>query len=410
MRASRARRSALPPARLGAKRVPAAAAPDGEHGVGRGRWRRPGRPRHGPSDPWTGVVAAVRIAATGLRRLHVRARARARPGNAPVPRSGYCHAGVGPSGSAAGGPGGGPALTCRASAAPPGAARPEREPGGRGSKMSKANDWTELPIPDFYDPANASRWSYSPDQQKLFEAAVEWRKLHGIRPAQEDDYRIHLLLIDYQKDFCFPEGSLYVGGRSGRGALEDNDRIARFIYRNLRAITHITCTLDTHHPYQIFSPAFWLDENGNPPAPHREVTAEDIKSGRMRPNPALAGWLGPGDYDWLVREVTHYCEQLEASGKYRLYLWPPHCILGSAGHALVGVVHEARMFHSYARLSRADVQVKGTAPLTEYYSVLAPEVLVGHDGRPLAERNVEFVEVLLQSDAVVIAGQAASHC
>ncbi|HLU25961.1 MAG TPA: hypothetical protein VKZ58_09700 [Longimicrobiales bacterium] len=276
--------------------------------------------------------------------------------------------------------------------------------------MSKANDWTELPIPDFYDPANASRWSYSPDQQKLFEAAVEWRKLHGIRPAQEDDYRIHLLLIDYQKDFCFPEGSLYVGGRSGRGALEDNDRIARFIYRNLRAITHITCTLDTHHPYQIFSPAFWLDENGNPPAPHREVTAEDIKSGRMRPNPALAGWLGPGDYDWLVREVTHYCEQLEASGKYRLYLWPPHCILGSAGHALVGVVHEARMFHSYARLSRADVQVKGTAPLTEYYSVLAPEVLVGHDGRPLAERNVEFVEVLLQSDAVVIAGQAASHC
>src|SRR5690606_41193287 len=67
--------------------------------------------------------------------------------------------------------------------------------------LFRSNDWTELPIPDFYDPANASRWSYSPDQQKLFEAAVEWRKLHGIRPAQEDDYRIHLLLIDYQKDF-----------------------------------------------------------------------------------------------------------------------------------------------------------------------------------------------------------------
>ena len=110
----------------------------------------------------------------------------------------------------------------------------------------------ELPIPDFYRGENASNWSYTPDQRKVFEASIEWRRLHHIWPSGSDQLRVHLLLIDLQKDFCFPEGSLYVGGRSGRGALEDNDRTASFIYRNLVGITDISCTMDTHFPHQIF--------------------------------------------------------------------------------------------------------------------------------------------------------------
>lgn len=68
------------------------------------------------------------------------------------------------------------------------------------------------------------------------------------------------------------------------------------------------------------------------------------------------------------------------------------------------------MFHAYARLSRAAVEVKGATPLTEYYSVIGPEVLTTFDGKPLARRNEDFLRILVQSDAVVIAGQAASHC
>jgi nicotinamidase-related amidase len=48
--------------------------------------------------------------------------------------------------------------------------------------------------------------------------------------------------------------------------------------------------------------------------------------------------------------------------------------------------------------------------LTENYSVLAPEILIRFDGRPLAERNTDFLQRLLRADAVIIAGQAASHC
>lgn len=268
----------------------------------------------------------------------------------------------------------------------------------------------DLPVPGFYRTEHTADRDYVPDQEMLLAEAVAWRERFGLGRAAEDGVKVHLLLVDLQKDFCFPEGTLYVGGRSGRGAIDDNDRVARFIYRNLGVISEITCTLDTHYPYQIFSPAFWLDANGRPPPPHREVTVADLRAGELRPDPAVAAWLCDGDYAWLQRQVEYYCEKLEEQGKYTLYLWPPHCLLGSAGHALAGVVHEARLFHAYARHSRAAIEVKGDLPLTEYYSVLGPEVLTRFDGLPLAEKNLDFIRILNESDAVLIAGQAASHC
>ena len=276
--------------------------------------------------------------------------------------------------------------------------------------LSTPSKVRELPVPEFYDADRARQWSYAPDQQALFLVAQAWRREHAIRPSATDRKKIQLLLIDLQKDFCFPQGSLYVGGRSGTGAMDDSDRIARFIYRNLELITDITCTLDTHFPFQIFSPSFWLDEEGRAPAPHQEITVERIRAGQVRPNPDVAWWVSNGDTEWLRRQVEFYCQELEKAGKYKLYLWPPHCILGSDGHPLAGVIHEARMFHAWARGARGWIESKGDHPLTENYSVLAPEVLIRFDGRPLAERNYKFLQTLLRSDAVIIAGQAASHC
>jgi nicotinamidase-related amidase len=267
------------------------------------------------------------------------------------------------------------------------------------------------PLPAFYDAAHAGQWSYRPDEAALFEQATEYRTRHDIRPASADQRRVHLLLIDLQKDFCFPEGTLFVGGRSGRGAIEDNDRIARFIYRNLRVISEVTVTLDTHYPFQIFSPSFWVDAAERPLSAHTVITTSQIRDGSVRPNPAIASWVSDGDYGWLVEQVAHYCGELEKSGKYTLYLWPPHCLLGSEGHTLAGVIQEARVFHAYVRHAPARAEVKGSAPLTENYSVFAPEVATRHDSRGvIGQRNGRFLDTLLRGDYVIIAGQAASHC
>lgn len=267
-----------------------------------------------------------------------------------------------------------------------------------------------LPLPSLFDPRHAADSRYRPDAAAIATAAADWRAQHAIRPAASDEARVHLLLIDVQKDFCFPDGSLYVAGRTGTGAVDDSRRIAELIYRDLGTITEITTTLDTHLAYQIFFPSFWRDQGGAPLAAFRTVTADEIASGAVRPDPAMAKWLCGGNYTWLCKQVLHYAKELERAGKYQLYLWPPHCLLGSDGHALAGVIHEARLFHSFARTAQSSVEVKGGNPLTENYSVLRPEVLSRFDGGALAQRNTQFVQTLLAADAVVIAGQAASHC
>lgn len=267
-----------------------------------------------------------------------------------------------------------------------------------------------LPLPPFVDPRNASSWSFRPDARRLVTEAAAFGKEHALRPAALDRTRIHLLLIDVQKDFCLPEGTLYVGGRSGTGAIDDSARIARFLLTNLDRITETTVTLDSHLPHQIFFPSFWRNAGGEAPAPHTLVTAEDLRTGRLVPAPGVEAFVAGGDAPWLAKQVVHYAEALERAGKYTLYLWPEHVLLGGEGHALVGAVEEARLFHAYARTAQAAVEIKGRHPLTENYSVFAPEVTSSWDGGSLAGRNGAFFDRLLAADAIAVAGQASSHC
>ena len=265
-------------------------------------------------------------------------------------------------------------------------------------------------LPAHYLPQNARRFDYRPDAQALFDAATAFRREHHVLPAASDVRRNHLLLIDAQRDFCFPEGTLYVGGRSGQGALDDNDRTARFIYENLGVISEITCTLDTHLPFQIFFAPFWMGRSGVPLSPHRTISVDEIRSGDVAPNPDIVGAVGAPDLGWLNKQALFYAESLEKAGKYVLYLWPPHVLIGGDGHALVGVLQEARLFHAYARSARNGVEIKGTHPLTENYSVFSPEVRESHDGCALAPRNDALIDSLLKEDRIIIAGQASSHC
>jgi nicotinamidase-related amidase len=202
---------------------------------------------------------------------------------------------------------------------------------------------------------------------------------------------------------------LYVAGRSGTGAVDDNRRLCEFIYRNLAAITAISPTLDTHQTIQIFHSVFLVNEAGEHPPAYALISAEDIERGVWRFNPALARSLDVTEA-YAQQYLRHYARQLRVSGKYALTIWPYHAMLGGIGHALVSAVEEAIFFHSIARYSQPDFQIKGHNPFTENYSVLRPEVLENHEGQTIARRNTEFTLDLLAYDAVIIAGQAKSHC
>jgi nicotinamidase-related amidase len=152
-----------------------------------------------------------------------------------------------------------------------------------------------------------------------------------------------------------------------------------------------------------------VNDKGEHPEPYTLITPEDIEQGVWRFNPELSSSLDI-DETYGQEYLHHYTRTLKEGGKYDLTIWPYHAMLGGIGHALVSAVEEAIFFHSIARYSQPDFQVKGGNPFTENYSVLKPEVLENAAGEQIAEKNIGFITKLLKFDAVVIGGQAKSHC
>jgi nicotinamidase-related amidase len=266
----------------------------------------------------------------------------------------------------------------------------------------------ELPIPGHFDPARVGEvWRV--DYEARFEDARRWRDAHELQPAAEDEFRVALVAVDVQNTFCTPGFELFVAGRSGTGAVDDNRRLCEFLYRNLHHITRVFPTQDTHQALQIFHRVFLVDADGEHPQPYELVSADDVASGRWRANEAVAEALRL-DPEYLQEHLVHYTRTLEQSGKYALTVWPFHALLGGIGHALVSAVEEAIFFHCIARTSQPSFQIKGAEPLTEHYSMLGPEVETDREGTPLAARNQPLIAGLLAYNAVVIAGQAKSHC
>jgi nicotinamidase-related amidase len=251
----------------------------------------------------------------------------------------------------------------------------------------------ELPLPPHYRPERTEEvWRV--EYEERAHEAERWAEEHGIPPTRGDSFRLGLVVVDCQNTFCTPGFELFVPG-----APDDSRRLSSFVYRNLAAITQIVPTLDSHQAHQIFHAAFLVDAAGHRPPPYTLVSAEDVEKGVWRTaDPALE------------RHLAYYTRTLEAGGKYQLTVWPYHAMLGGIGHALVSSIEEAVFFHSIARRSTPDFRVKGQNPLTEHYSVLGPEVENGPDGELIQGRDEDLITRLRDLDAVVVAGQAKSHC
>jgi nicotinamidase-related amidase len=273
----------------------------------------------------------------------------------------------------------------------------------------KSNLDKQLIIPDFFQAEKVAKVWRVPYSKRVIDAQ-NWAEKLRIQSASEDKNRICLLLIDVQNTFCIPDFELFVAGKSGMGAVEDNIRLCEFIYRNLNVITEITPTMDTHTAMQIFHPIFWLDRTGEHPVPGTIITLEDVQKEIWQVNPAITSNLDRGDYCALQQYALHYVKKLTEAGKYPLMIWSYHAMLGGIGHALVSAVEEAIFFHNIARNSQTKFELKGSNPLTENYSVLCPEILEGKDGKAIARKNSNLIQKLLDFDAVIIAGQAKSHC
>ena len=240
-------------------------------------------------------------------------------------------------------------------------------------------------FPDFYEPDRVGTLFY-PNMADIAAAA----EAAGLPAASLSKTQVHLVIIDMQIDFCHEKGSLYVPG-----AEEDLQRLIEFIFTHAVHIDKITCTLDSHLPFQIFHPTWWADAEGNPPEPLTIITAEDIKQGKWQPT--------------AMREHSmNYVRKLEEESKKQLTIWPYHVLIGGPGNMLDPMLWATVMWHSLARRTQPNWLPKGMIPQTEHYSAVQPEIPAKN--QPRGGRNQAFLNSLAQADTVLIAGEAESHC
>ena len=203
--------------------------------------------------------------------------------------------------------------------------------------------------------------------------------------------RIHLLVIDPQKDFCDPNGSLYVGG-----AEKDIDRLALMVKRLKGKLADIHVTLDSHRKVDISHPIWWRDSSGNHPAPFTMISAADVEAGTWTTTQPSAR-----------SRSLEYLKELERTGRYAHVIWPEHCLIGSEGHTVM-----PDLFNAIAewedRYALTDYVTKGSNPWTEHFSAVQAEVPDPAD--PTTQLNTRLVQTLEEADIILLAGEARSHC
>lgn len=229
-----------------------------------------------------------------------------------------------------------------------------------------------------------------PDMQVAYDAGVSARSY--IAPATDDQQSILAWLIDMQIDFVFPAP---IGKLPVPNAPEDTARTINWIYGNAGKITAIAASLDTHTPFMIFYPSWWVNARGENPAPYTVISSADVRNGV---------WMPIAEPEWSL----NYVEQLESVGKKQLMIWPFHCMEGSVGRALVPELSEAINYHSGARYAQPTYLTKGTIAETEFYSVVEPEVK--YTAHPDGGFNTAFADFVAAFDLIYVAGQARSHC
>lgn len=202
---------------------------------------------------------------------------------------------------------------------------------------------------------------------------------------------IHLLIIDPQNDFCHKSGSLYVNG-----ADDDMARLSEFIRKNKKYISGITISFDTHNPFNVSFPVFWVDSSNNHPAPFTIINEDDILSGKYK--------ASVNEYENIGLE---YVRELKNNGRYQLCVWPPHCTAGSWGASMFEELFMVVDDYNKTKLGCVDYIFKGLYPFSEQYSVLKADAGNFKQDKAVYDK---LKNIVLNSDIILISGEALSHC
>lgn len=202
-----------------------------------------------------------------------------------------------------------------------------------------------------------------------------------------------LVIIDPQQDFII--SPTFTGALGVPGAYEDMLRIGEYIRKENPS--HIVVTLDTHNVFDIAHNAWWINQEGGNPTPFTLITAEDVKNGVWK-----------AAKPEFQEHAEFYVKKLEEQDKYKLYIWPNHCIEGTEGHKVNPELIKDLQDWEVTNNKKVEYIYKGMNHKTEHYSALKAEVVLEEDEDTKLRKDI--IDKLVSYDEVVITGEASSHC
>lgn len=202
-----------------------------------------------------------------------------------------------------------------------------------------------------------------------------------------------LLIIDPQKDFM--TSSAFAGSLSVTGADDDMKRLAQHVESTNP--DSIVITMDTHTRMHIAHAMYWVDAEGNHPGEFTLISVEDVETGKWKTaNPAKQ------------EHALHYVKELAKTNKFKLCIWPYHCIEGTEGHEVSEILQPALDAWEAKNGKKVVYIFKGQNPDTEMYSGLKAEVIIPSD--PRTHLNQGLIDSFKPFGKIEVAGEAKSHC
>ncbi len=203
-----------------------------------------------------------------------------------------------------------------------------------------------------------------------------------------------LLIIDPQNDFCdIPNAALPVVG-----AQADLQRLAVWVELHAANLDGITVTLDSHASVAVERTTFWQTDRAEAVSPFTFITGADLKSGKYVPRDV-----------GKTAAVAAMLEQLAASGRPGLVVWPVHCVTGTWGHNIYSALATQLQAWEFSRQRAVIKALKGEYPLTEHFGVFEADAPV--QGVASTQFNTRLAQDLTYGvEVLFFSGQASSHC
>lgn len=227
-----------------------------------------------------------------------------------------------------------------------------------------------------------------------------------------------LIIIDPQMSFChvIPQNEQQLnhdGELCVPGAWDDMTRLSELIRKVNKNIKQIQVTLDSHHVNHIAHPSWFLTKENKNPLPFTQVTENNgIMYGKTF-NFSTYNFDDIGELKCSQIQHTKwtidYLRNLTVGNRYPHTIWAPHCLIGTIGHAVVPQLFNALYNWELNNFRNVDYTTKGSNPFVEHFSAVKAEVVHPEDPEG-TQINTKFIDITMNSDEILLAGEARSHC